>query len=197
MMADYATLADLKALLSIPTAKTDDDDELSAKLTAASRRIDSDCNARLRQFTLDVGATSRVYKPTHPELLQIRDISSDVGLVVEVGSGSSWSALASTQYEVLPENCVADGTPIETLRRLNGRWPTGATSTRVRVTGTHGWPAVPEDIKAATLLLAARIYRRKGSIEGAAGFGELGLVRVSRYDPDYDALIYDYVRKKV
>lgn len=41
----------------------------------------------------------------------------------------------------------------------------------------------------ATLLLAARLYRRRDSLDGTIGWGDMGVVRVGRVDPDVEALI--------
>ena len=48
---------------------------------------------------------------------------------------------------------------------------------------------VPDNVREATLLQTARQFRRRLSPEGVAGFGEFGAVRVSRLDPDVEALI--------
>ncbi|HET6504614.1 MAG TPA: head-tail connector protein [Amycolatopsis sp.] len=189
-MTDYATLAELKTALRI--TDTSDDTELQAKLTSASRRIDSDVG-RLHGFGQDSVATSRIYQARHAELLTVDDISTSTGLIVEIGRGTSWSTVDPNSYDLLPENAEADGWAIETLLRVNGCWPLWG-SQRVRVTAKWGWPAVPEEIKNATILLAARLFRRKDSPEGVKGFSDLGVVRVSKYDPDYDALIADYTK---
>jgi hypothetical protein len=188
MANEYALLTELKTELRI--TDTSDDTELQSKLTSASRRVDRDTG---RRFYVDGSTSARTYRPTHAELLVVDDISTDTGLVVEVGRGTAWTAIASTAYDLLPENAVADGKAIETLVRVAGCWPLWG-STRVRVTAKWGWPAVPEEIKNATLLLAGRLFRRKDSLEGVKGFNDMGVVRVSRYDSDYDNLIGPYVR---
>lgn len=188
MANEYASLAELKAFLRI--ADTADDAELQDKLTAASRRIDRDTG---RRFWADSNATARTYRAAHPELLMVDDISTATGLVVEVGRGSTWTAIDSAGYDLLPENALADGWAIETLERVDSVWPIWG-STRVRVTAKWGWPAVPDPIKSACLLLAGRLFRRKDSPEGVKGFTDLGVVRVSKYDSDYDNAIAPYVR---
>jgi hypothetical protein len=47
---------------------------------------------------------------------------------------------------------------------------------------------VPDRAHEACLLHAARLYRRRDSIDGTIGFGDLGVVRVGRVDADVDAL---------
>lgn len=187
-MTDYATLAELKTELRI--TDTSDDTELQSKLTSASRRVDRDTG---RRFYVDSVTSTRIYRAHHEELLIVDDISTDTGLVVEIGRGTSWATVDSTSYDLLPENAVADAVAIETLQRINAVWPLWGPQ-RVRVTAKWGWPAVPEEIKNATLLLAGRLFRRKDSLEGVKGFADLGVVRVSKYDPDYNDLIGPYVR---
>ncbi len=184
----YATLTELKTTLRITDST--DDVELQAKLLAASRRVDRDCG---RRFWSDRTTSSRIYTPHHEELLPVNDIATSTGLVVEVGRASTWTTVASNAYDLLPENAEADSRAIEVLTRVLGYWPMWGLQ-RVRVTARWGWPAVPEEIKNAAILLAARLFRRKDSPEGVQGFADLGVVRVSRYDPDYDAFIGPYVR---
>jgi hypothetical protein len=66
----------------------------------------------------------------------------------------------------------------------------------VRVTGTFGWPSVPDAIKQATILLSIRIFKRLDSPLAVAGFGDLGAVRVGRSDPDVMAMIAPYRRMR-
>lgn len=188
MANEYASLAELKTFLRMN--ETTNDTELQDKLTAASRRVDRDTG---RRFYVDGSATARTYRATHATLLMVDDISTTNSLVVEVGRGSSWTTVDSTLFDTLPENALADGWAIETFDRASGCWPLFG-STRVRVTAKWGWPAVPDPIKAACLLLAGRLFRRKDSPEGVKGFSDMGVVRVSRYDSDYDNAIGPYVR---
>jgi hypothetical protein len=51
---------------------------------------------------------------------------------------------------------------------------------------------VPTDIKQATILLAMRQFKRYDSPLGVAGFGDLGVIRVGRIDPDIESLIMPY-----
>jgi hypothetical protein len=47
---------------------------------------------------------------------------------------------------------------------------------------------LPDTAFQACLMHAARLYRRRDSIDGALGFGEAGPIRVGKYDPDIDAM---------
>lgn len=187
----YATLTQLKSRLRI--TDTVDDDELQSTLATAARRVDDDCG---RRFWQDLTASSRTYRPTHPTLLLVDDISTSPDLVVEVGRGATWTAVDLDDVDFLPENAVADLRAIEILERAAGVWPLFG-STRVRITARWGWPVVPEPIVNATLIMASRLSRRRDSPEGILGNSDFGPLRVSRYDADYDNLIHPYVKQAV
>jgi hypothetical protein len=48
---------------------------------------------------------------------------------------------------------------------------------------------VPENVRLATLQLAAREFRRRLSPGGVEGFGDFGAVRITRVDPDIELMI--------
>lgn len=54
--------------------------------------------------------------------------------------------------------------------------------------------ALPAQVRTAMLMYGSRIYKRKTSPEGVAGFGDLGVVRISNMDVDVEALIGRYLR---
>jgi hypothetical protein len=188
----YASLEELRDRLRITSPDdTAEDSEMLDRLAAASRRVDRDTGRR-HGFWADKTATARTYRPTHEELLIVDDMAV-APTSVAVGSGSSFTTIASTAYDFIPENALADNRALEVIRLNSGVWPCDEL-TRVRVTARWGWPSIPDEIHEATLLLAARLFRRKDSPEGVRGFSDLGVIRVGRYDPDYTSLIDAYVR---
>lgn len=52
----------------------------------------------------------------------------------------------------------------------------------------------PPVVDQAITMFAARLYRRKFSVTGFEGFGELGLARVPTLDPDIEQLVSFYLR---
>jgi hypothetical protein len=64
------------------------------------------------------------------------------------------------------------------VQRYNGVYPPDSTD-------------VPDSGYEACLFHAAKLYRRRDSIDGTIGFGELA-VRVGRFDPDIDSLYAQY-----
>jgi hypothetical protein len=186
----YVTLAELKLHLGI--TDTTEDSLLRKAISTASRAVERWCNNR--RFYLAPTATARVYKPA-TELLLVDDIGTASGVVVEVGSLGSYTTLAATSYELNPTNALAINMPVTALLAISSPalWFTGGWQPRVRVTAQWGWPAIPDDISQATLIVATRLYRRKGSPEGVAGFGDMGVVRLGRVDPDVQALLRPFM----
>ncbi|MEU0397947.1 head-tail connector protein [Streptomyces sp. NPDC006208] len=194
MATDYADLATLKEQLNMEADDDSRDELLGRAITSASRSIDKTTG---RRFWLDADPVVRTYRlrgrtvcEPDGEVLLTDDIGSLSGLLVETGSGSSWSTV--TGYETTPDNAHADGEPITGLLRVNGTWGYGPS--RVRVTARFGWPSVPDDIEQAALIQASRLFKRKDSPEGVMGSAEWGVVRLSRRDPDVWNLIEQYVR---
>lgn len=189
---EYVTLELLKNSLS----KTDQgkDSLLAQAIEAASRQVD---NSTGRRFWLDDTATPRVLNPRDRvvcdedgERLLVADIGASAGLIAEVGQGSSWTPVTSS-VELEPDDALIEGKPVTSLLLLNGVWKRGVRD-RVRITAKWGWPAIPADIVQATLIQAQRLYRRKDSPEGVAGSADWGVIRMSRVDPDVQALIQNF-----
>ena len=187
----YATLDQLKAMRVLTT--TDRDDDLTQALATASRRIDRSTGER--QFWLDKTVSARTFRPTgrtycaaEGEWLTVDDIGNLTGLIVEVGDGTTWTAV--TDYQTGPDNALAKRKPITKLLRPLSTWWTLST-TLVRVTARWGWPAIPEEVVRASLIQANRLFMRKDSPEGVLGNAEWGVARVARVDPDVEALIGD------
>ncbi|MGW2261447.1 phage gp6-like head-tail connector protein [Streptomyces sp. NPDC001780] len=187
MAHEYATRDALKLRLSVEPGDDSRDVLLDSALAAASRGIDT---ATGRRFWLDDDPTVRTFRTAGRlvrdaagERLLIDDAGAEPAMV-ETGTGAPWTAV--TGYDTAPDNALARGRPVTALSLYPGGWGTGQ---RVRVTARWGWPAIPDEITEATLIQAARLYRRKDSPEGVTGSAEWGVVRLSRRDPDVWALI--------
>lgn len=191
MANEYADREALKLRLNIEATDTSRDALLDGALAASSRGID---RATGRRFWLDDTATARVFTMAGRvmcgdggERLLLDDMGAAPTLV-ETGAGSSWATV--TDYDTAPDNALVRGRPITALLLAAGGWGAGP---RARVTAAWGWPTVPDEIAEATLIQAARLYRRKDSPEGVTGSAEWGVVRLSRRDPDVWALIEHFV----
>jgi hypothetical protein len=191
---EYASLAELKAWLTMAASVVDRDGLLTSALDAAHEAVEELCG---RRFDLTAAVSARTFRTAERvttdasgQTLTVDDIGSLAGLVVETGI-STFTAVSST-IDYTPENAIARGRAITGLTLSASGWP-GDPQTRVRVTAKWGWPAVPGQVKQATLTQAARLYSRRNSPEGVLGSAEWGAVRVTRVDPDVEALLAHYV----
>jgi hypothetical protein len=183
----YATLAELKAVMRIPSADTVDDSLLETSIEAASRQLDGFCE---RVFYTNSG--TRVYMPNDSFVCETDDIVS-ITTLKTASDGTSFDTTWSTaDYQLEPLNGRAGGivTPFTQIRAVDDLlFPTFGGEATVQIVGTFGWSAVPIAIKQAVLMLAQRQFKRYDSPLGVAGVGDLGVIRVSRIDPDVQALV--------
>jgi hypothetical protein len=187
----YCTLAELKAVMRI--TDTVDDTLLESRISEASRVIDQHCD---RRFYADGTATARVYVANAYDVVFVDDVSTVTGLVVKTDSsndGSYATTLTATQMQAEPLNATSKGLPITSIRTTaSGAFPTTQAPAGVQVTAKWGWPAVPEPVKSACILLAGRLVKRGDSLLGVAGFGDLGAITVRAIDPDVERMLRPY-----
>jgi len=179
----------VKAALRV--TDTLDDALIENSVNAASRMIDQYCN---RYFYSTSAGEVRYFKATDAFNCWIDDCQS----ITEVRTAQSnpitynqiWS---STDFQTIPANTYANGAfaPITGLIAVyNYFFPTWQESNLVKVTGTWGWPSVPEPVKFACIIQASRLFKRLESPLGVAGVSDMGIMRVgSNIDGDVAQLI--------
>jgi hypothetical protein len=186
----YASTTELKSWLGISDAT--DDMILGSVLDDASREID---RVTGRHFYETDAGTVRYFTAVNDDELSIADCVTLTEVKTDNGSDRTYATTwAVTDYDLLPENAAAQDEPYTLLAEAPGGsydFPVGVRK-GVKLTGTWGWPEIPDEIKRACLLRAAWLFKRKDSPLGVAGNSDLGVVRVGRWDPDFDKLIEPY-----
>ena len=185
----YCTLADVKASLRI--TDTIDDALIENSINAASRMIDQYCN---RYFYSGTAGEVRYFKATDAYNCWIDDCQTITDVRTAQSNPITYNQIwASTDYQTIPANTYANGgyQPITGLTAVyNYFFPTWQESNLVQVTGTWGWPSVPEPVKFATIIQASRLFKRLESPLGVAGVSDMGIMRVgSNIDGDVAQLI--------
>jgi len=186
----YAGLSDLA-----------DTELLDDVVTAVSRAIDNACQRTFFQQT----ATARTFATDYGTKLVLgafNDLVSATTLKFdEDGDGVFEKTIAAANFALLPPDGggfpeTGPYTHVElynsTLFPVPGGTAGSGRTHLTQITGTWGWPAVPAQVKQACRLQVARVMKRQESPLGVAGFGEFGVVRVSRLDPDIDAMLQPY-----
>jgi hypothetical protein len=110
--------------------------------------------------------------------------------------GSTYTTWELTDYQLEPVNSISDGLymPYTGIRAVNNyAWPVVDHQALVRITAVWGWAQVPTAIKQATVIQSSRLFKRLDSPMGFSGFGDLGVIRISRFlDPDVEQLAMPY-----
>lgn len=193
----YATLAEIKNSLRI--SDSIDDTQLEMAIESASRLIDG----YAQRYFYNGGTATRVFASNNTWQVMLDDAQSlsEVKLS-SLDNGTYDVTLAATDYQLFPLNNVVGGltgwpytelTLAGNYLSVNYGFVTGSGRANVQVTGVWGWSAIPIAIKQATIIQASRIYKRADSPLGVAGFGDLGVMRVSSgLDPDVRQLVDPY-----
>lgn len=196
---DYATTEELAAFVRIGDDL--DDVQVALAIAAASRAID---RATRRQFGAVSVAAARTYTAWYDQtrerwVVPIDDLMSTSGLAVAFDSdGDETYSSTITAHSLRPANAAQIGRPWEELVILPGSavTPTDADNA-VEVTALWGWSAVPDAVKQAALLQAARVLARRGSPFGVAGSPEMGseMRLLAKVDPDVEVALRAYRRR--
>jgi len=193
----YATLADVKAALRI--TDTVDDSLLEISIEAASREIDGFCERVFTQST-----ATRIYRPTDAFTVDVDDLQTVTTLKTDTdGDGVFDTTWGAADYQLNPLNGIAGGitTPYTMLKAVGSYLfpiyePRNVNSQEasIQIVGVWGWPSIPTAVKQACIILSMRQFKRYDSPTGVMGFGDLGVMRVGRVDPDVEKLLMPFRR---
>ena len=190
----YATLNELKASLRITDSV--DDALLELAIESASREIDSSCE---RTF-YNMGTATRYFVAQDAFYTEIDDLISITHLKTDPdGDGSYTITWSTSDYQLEPLNGFVGGiiSPATGIRAKDTYlFPLEEGEALVEVRGVWGWSATPVAVKQATIIMASRLYKRNDSPLGVAGFGDIGVVRVAKLDPDVEALIIPFKKPR-
>lgn len=196
---NYIELEQLKSSAEM-TGTSFADQDLRLAISAASRAMDA---ATGRRFWLDTGtANVRYYTPKSGSFLAIDDLVALTTFKVDLsGDGvyeETWTN--GTDFVLEPFNAPSEIPPRPWIcartRRYSARFFPCHLEKSVEVTGQFGWLSVPDDVKAAVSMIAARTAKRiREAPFGVTGIGIDGIaVRIARTDPDVADVVRAYDR---
>lgn len=201
----YADLAAFKAYARIND--TLDDVEIQRALDAASSVIEHLCS---QSFDLADGAVSHWYLPYWSAAdgrwrLPIDPVVDTTGLVAYGYDTSSedWDS-PLTPLVLRPINAGVDGAPVTELilpstytpAARYGMPPADSDADYVKVTALFGYTTVPAAVVEATLIQAARIFKRRDTPFGIASSpdGSENTRLLNTVDPDVYRVLKAYIR---
>lgn len=194
-MTLYASTAEIKAALRI--TDTTDDTLLSMAGSAASELIDNYVGR-----TFGTASATRYFAPTENLTVQVDDLAGTaITLETSTNADGVWDVTwAATDYQLEPLNGISEGVPwpYTRIRAIQNYWfPIADGGATVKLSGVFGWPSIPTSVKQAAIIQSSRIYKRLDSPLGVAGFGDIGVMRVTRsVDPDVAVLLDPYKRMR-
>lgn len=190
----YCTLAEAKAALRLTDSV--DDSLIEKAIEGASRRIDGYCNRFFYQKSATVDLYTRFpYQLAIPELASstITLSTDDAG---DLSFATTWSA---SEYLLDPTDTAITGDPYTRILATGTKtFPLSYQPQRpvARLVGTFGWPAVPDDVREACVLLSIRGFARYNAALGVIGFADMA-VQVRAVDPDVRDLLAPYKKLTV
>ena len=192
---DYVTDLELRDYRSRNGETVPPDAFLAPAATAASRAVDLHTG---RQFGKVDAAVARTYTASWDRrrgrfVVDIDDLYDAAGLAVTVAAGPV------TAPRLEPVNALADGLVYTRLVIPPESANQPARGEEYQVTATSakwGWPAVPANVRLATLMQGSRFDWRRDAPAGVAGSPDQGSeVRLlSKLDPDVAVILAGVVR---
>jgi hypothetical protein len=173
--ASYATTAQLAQRINRGGTWTDTESAVLTQLLAdVSRLIDAYTR---RYFWQSDAGTVRYFTATGSATLFLDDVTTVTAVGTdEDGDRTYEHTWAATDYDLLPYNAAEVSEPFTRLRvtpRGNYSFPAGVPK-GVKVTGTWGWPAVPDMVREIALLESARLWSQGRSPSGVVASPEMG-----------------------
>ena len=182
----YATLDELKARLNIQLGDTTDDAMLESSIEAASRAVDGMTGRHFYSAT-----ETHYYAAEEWGEIDTDDIVSVSSLTTDEDGDRVYEVTwGATDFELGP----GDSAPYTRIYAApNGSYAFTFERKSIKVTGVFGWPAVPDAVREATLLLAARYHSRRNTPLGVqVGKPEFGNLSIPGKDPDVERLLAPY-----
>lgn len=164
-------------------------------IDAASEAVDLACGRRFDNDTTT--STREFYVSSAIATIYIDDAMSIGEVAVDTAGEGTFTAVASSDYDLLPLNGVGPdqrtGWPTTAVHYRNGYlWPSASWPT-VRVSARWGWVAVPSVVKQATIRLASTLFHHKDTKLGVLNFGEVA-AQIIDSDPTYRRMLERHLR---
>lgn len=177
----YCTPAEFQRWHGITTLSGDDLLDAERVLDAAAGQLEGHCGRTFTAATAGPGGfTVRAFDVRAGDRILFVDDYVELGAVTD----DEGSTVDPDDVEPIT---VGNGRPYSMIRSYVPRRGTWTVSAR------WGWPAVPDAVIQANLMLAAKLWQRRLSPSGIQGSADAGFIRVHGIDRDIEALLAPYV----
>lgn len=159
---------------------------LSAAAAAACRNVRGWCGRSFDVVTAATTASARYFHVVSATELLIDDCTEITAVATDSADAGTWAtSLTTTDYYAAPVGgLAADGStgwPYTSLLGRNGyrfSTTTNVTIPAVKVTAKWGWATLPDDVRLATLMVGAELFKAGGgSVETFTADGQFVPIR--------------------
>lgn len=194
---DYHAYIAMRGLAGAVGADPSDDSVIEVLLEAVSRYFDRESG---RRFYVDLVDGVYYFEAKDPYEVTLPDFASITTVSVDFNNTRSYTDLATSDYDTLPDNHTADGLPITGLAISPVSTQYFPTQRRgIKVTGKRGWVSVPTDVKDATLAIVQNLNSTRSgqSSSGRISVTASGIVIRPSDVPEFAQRIIEHYRPKV
>lgn len=204
-VGSYATASALKSLIGI-TDSTDD-----TLIALICDRVNQYIESQTKQVIAPIGSATYLYDgnglahlflptPTNAATKSIGGIRAITKLEIASSTGGSFEEIASTDFFLRDKHGMLG--PYRWLRLSDtsssfSAFPPGIAN--VRITGTAGWPAIPDDVTDMALSVAHRAWNaRQSGQQNLVGADDMARPFVAQYfDPRDRATLKSYTLRPI
>lgn len=177
------TVDDLRSYLQIGSHTGNDDNaHLRRALDAAVATV-ADYTGRTFTAPGDTGSARYFQARTYP--IYVDDFVEDPSQVQKSADRTTWTTVSTSLWWTGPDNLetrnVISGIVGGPYWKVTAKWGVG--------------PSMLARVELPTLMKAAQIYKRRDSVNGVEGFGEFGVVRITRSADPHIAELLDPLRR--
>ncbi len=197
----YATAQQFASFIRDPLGV--DDALIEQTLLSASRSVERICGRHFYQTQ-----ETQYFSPRPSNLwwvdLDDMELATKSGLSVHVQWANSLAnpypeaRVVDVDFALQPVNQSMngiDGWPYTQMQSFSKIWPGRYAPfylDTIKVVGTFGWPAIPDAVTQATLMVAAGIFKSGEAPFGIAGFDGFGAVRIRGDNPMVTQMLLPY-----
>ena len=104
---------------------------------------------------------------------------------------SGWPQLADVKAYLRLGTDTTDDTVVSNMLAAAIAWVTSRADPVFTTPGNPGYLADP--LFSVAVMEAGRLYRRRDSVDGTVGWGDMGVVRIGPKDPDIESQLTPYL----
>jgi len=181
-VVSYASVDELASHLNALNLSTDQQRYFQVCLNTASRQIDGRCD-----ISFSAASEARYFTPASSGMLKLGYATDVTAIDLDLdGDGVYETPLLTSDYQL-----IGEGQSTYIILRSTSSNTFLVSPQSIQVTARFGTEDVPDEVKMATILQAARLVKRRDAVFGVIA-NDAGMARInSDFDPDAKQILSD------